>query len=249
MKRPKILLFDIEMAPALVWTWSLFKVTIPIGSIEKAPTMLSFAAKWHGDKKMTFRSSHHHTHDEMIDEMWRLLDEADMVVHFNGTSFDVKHCNREFILKGYVPPSPYKQIDLRTTVKSNFRFISTKLDWVSQQLGIGQKTPHPGMSLWLDCMQGVAKAWRLMKKYNIQDVTLLEELYEVLLPWIKHPNVAIYMEDDGVPTCPNCGGKELQKRGFRVTNMRRYQQYFCKGCGKWPSASKCMRPIASHLTK
>ena len=33
-------------------------------------------------------------------------------------------------------------------------------------------------------MAGEDKAWREMKKYQIQDVVLLEELYQVLLPWL-----------------------------------------------------------------
>jgi hypothetical protein len=33
-------------------------------------------------------------------------------------------------------------------------------------------------------MNGDDKAWREMKKYQVQDVVLLEELYQVLLPWL-----------------------------------------------------------------
>ncbi len=32
-------------------------------------------------------------------------------------------------------------------------------------------------------------AWKVMEKYNKQDVLLLEKVYDRLLPWIKsHPN-------------------------------------------------------------
>jgi hypothetical protein len=71
-----------------------------------------------------------------------------------------------------------------SVVKANFKFPSNKLDYVAQALGVGAKFKHSGFELWIDCMAGDDKAWREMKKYQIQDVVLLEELYQVLLPWL-----------------------------------------------------------------
>jgi hypothetical protein len=55
---------------------------------------------------------------------------------------------------------------------------------VAQKLGVGAKVKHSGFQLWIDCMAGNDKAWREMKKYQIQDVELLDNLYNVLLPWL-----------------------------------------------------------------
>ena len=50
-----------------------------------------------------------------------------------------------------------------------------------------------------------------MLKYNKRDVTLLEEVYLRIRPWIKgHPNCANYI-DSKVPICSNCGSKNLTK--------------------------------------
>ena len=62
-------------------------------------------------------SDHHDGHDAMIEGIWKLLDEADAVVTWNGVSFDMKHLRREFVLAGLTPPSPWKDIDLMLTVK------------------------------------------------------------------------------------------------------------------------------------
>lgn len=119
---------------------------------------------------------------------------------------------------GFKPPAPYKQIDLLQVVKSNFKFPSNKLDYISQRLGLGQKVEHEGMALWTKCMKGDKAAWQRMEEYNIQDVVLLEDLYKRILPWIKnHPNMNVYK--DG-PICPTCGDEHLQKRGTAVTTTR-----------------------------
>ena len=91
--------------------------------------------------------------------------------------------NREFLENGMMPPSPVKDLDLMSVVKANFQFPSNKLDYVAQKLGVGAKFKHSGFQLWIDCMAGNEKAWVEMKKYQIQDVNLLIDLYDILLPW------------------------------------------------------------------
>ena len=63
--------------------------------------------------------------------------------------------------------------------------MSISLDHISQELGIGKKTSHQGFDLWQKCMADDVTAWKLMKKYNINDVKLTEELYEKVKPWLK----------------------------------------------------------------
>jgi hypothetical protein len=122
-------------------------------------------------------------------------------------------------------------------VKSQFRFPSNKLDYVAQKLGVGAKVKHSGFDLWLKCMAGDNKAWAEMKKYQIQDVDLLVELYEKLLPWIpNHPDRPLY---DGLEDgCVNCASQNLERRGYAVSSTGKYQRYQCQDCGKWQRGSK-----------
>jgi len=152
------------------------------------------------------------------------------VVHYNGTKFDIPTLNKEFLLHRYSPPSPYKQIDLLRVVRSQFRFPSNKLDYVAQRLGLGQKHAHEGHELWVKCMNGDKDAWKRMADYNIQDVILLEDLYNTLLPWIKnHPNWGLY--NDGKPMCPNCGSPFFKRNGYAYAQETKYQRYKCNSCG------------------
>jgi hypothetical protein len=170
---------------------------------------------------------------DKIRNVWALLDEADAVVHYNGTDFDVPHLNREFVQAGMKPPSPFKEVDLLKVARKRFSFPSNKLEYVSRALGIGQKVKHTGFELWLDCMKGDERAWKLMERYNKQDVTLLENLYNRLLPWIQsHPNVALY-DDSEKMGCTNCGGTSLRREGWAYTQTQMYRRYQCKSCGAW----------------
>jgi DNA polymerase elongation subunit (family B) len=223
----KILMLDIETSPNLVTVWGLFQQNVSINQIIKPGATLCWAAKWYGSKEIMFRSVN--DGDKMLSEIHALLDEADAVCHYNGKNFDIPTLNWGFVLAGLPPPAPYRQIDLLSTSRRTFRKASNKLDFVSQQLGIGQKTKHKGQELWAGCMNGDSKSWRVMERYNKQDVRLLEKLYERYLPWIKgHPNRS---EDHSA--CPHCEASTYQARGYAVSAAGRYRRYQCTSCGTW----------------
>jgi uncharacterized protein YprB with RNaseH-like and TPR domain len=179
----KILLLDIETTPMQVYAWGLWDQNISIDQIIKSSEMLCFGARWLGQKKVIFKSSYHDGKQTMLEELHKLMEEADVLVGWNSAAFDHKHINREFLEAGMSPPSTTKDLDLMSVVKANFLFPSNKLDYVAQKLGVGAKVKHSGFSLWIRCMNGDKKAWDEMKKYQIQDVNLLVDLYEVLNPW------------------------------------------------------------------
>ncbi len=180
----KILMLDIETTPMQVYTWGLWDQNIGINQIIKPTEMMCFGAKWQGKKKVTFKSVHHDGKEAMLKELHSMMEEADVLIGWNSASFDHKHIKREFLENGMTPPSVVKDLDLMSIVKANFRFPSNKLDYVAQALGVGSKVKHSGFDLWIGCMAGKESSWREMKKYQIQDVVLLEELYQVLLPWL-----------------------------------------------------------------
>lgn len=228
----KILLLDIETSPNIAHVWGLFNQNIGLNQLMSSSYMMSFAAKWRGDhkKKTVFKSVFHDGRAEMLEELWRLLNEADAVIHYNGTKFDIPNCNKEFLLSGMQPPEPYHQIDLLRVVRSKFRFTSNKLDYVSKALGVGEKVKHAGHELWVKCLAGDTEAWEVMKKYNINDIIILESVYDKLLPWIAdHPSHGLYTDLDR-PVCPNCGGTHITKHGIETTKTSQYQRYRCEEC-------------------
>lgn len=235
----KILLLDIETAPNLVHVWGLWQQNVGLPQILESGYVLCWAAKWLDEKEVMFDSIHRSTAKTMVRKVHRLLEEADAVVHYNGTKFDIPTLNKEFILQGLNPPAPYKQIDLLRVARSKFRFPSNKLDYVAKALGMGQKQKHKGHSLWIECMEGNEEAWKTMESYNKQDVALLEKVYDKLLPWISsHPNRGLYSgERNDEPAqrlaCPNCGSAHNHRRGYAFSSAFKYIRYNCQKCGTW----------------
>jgi len=242
----KILLLDIETAPNLAYVWGMWQQNISMDKIVANGHVLCWAAKWYGEKGMHFRSVRSGAKG-MLKQIHSMLDEADAVVHYNGSSFDIPTLNKEFLTHDMTPPAPYKQIDLLSVVRDRFRFPINKLDYVVQQLGLGQKVRHPGFQMWVDCMAGDEAAWAKMAKYNQGDVVILERLYDKLKPWVRnHPNVGVYDPSD-LEKCPHCGSKHLQRRGVAVTRDNSYQRYQCTDCGAWSRGKKAVTKAKTSL--
>lgn len=236
----KILALDIETAPNICYTWGLYNQNISINQIDKPGYTMCWAAKWLDEDRMQF-SSVRKDGDKMIQKIHGLLDKADAVLSYNGLKFDLPTLNREFLVHGLPPPSPYRHIDLYQVAKRQFRFVSNKLDWIVRSLGLGEKVKHQGHDLWTACMAGDKEAWRLMEEYNRGDVELLISLYEKMLPWCdKHPSYAAL---EGVQCCPKCGSEEYQHRGFAYTSAYKYRRYECKKCHGWFRGNKTVNRL------
>lgn len=228
----KILFLDIETAPNTAHVWGLFKQNIGVNQVRESSYVLCWAAKWYGSDEVMYDSVHYSSHKKMLRGVHRLLDEADAVVHYNGTKFDIPTLNKEFLLHGFKPPSPVRQIDLLKTARNKFKFPSNRLDYVAQALKVGKKFKHEGHELWIKCMAGDPVAWEVMEEYNKGDVDLLEKVYEQFKPWITgHANLSL--NEGGRLVCPTCASHKVTKRGYAYTQTYKYQRFQCRTCGHW----------------
>jgi DNA polymerase elongation subunit (family B) len=248
--KPKVLLFDIETTPHLGFTWGKYDQTV-VG-FSKHSHLLSFSAKWLREAIVTkglidypgYRKDRHND-KALIQDLWRLLDEADIVVAHNGRAFDTKKVNARFSFHHIAPPAPYKIVDTKEMSKKYFNFTSNSLDDISQYLGVGKKMPTAGFELWLDCMAGVPEAWATMKAYNAHDVVLLEAIYLHMLPWMEqHPNMSSLMEGT---VCPKCGSTHIHSRGEIRTQSSVYRKFQCQDCGGWGRSVKRERSISGVI--
>jgi uncharacterized protein YprB with RNaseH-like and TPR domain len=237
---PRILLIDIENSAHTADVWALFDQTIPLNMVNKTGHVMCYAYQWYDENKVKFSSEFHDGHGAMVRKAWDLLNEADLVVHFNGNRHDIPHLNSEFFRARLGPPSPYRNVDLLPVVRSNFKFVSNKLDHVLTEAGLPNKVKHSGYGLWQRCLDGDPKAWAEMKKYCMGDVKPLRELYEMLRPWIKnHPHIGGYT--GSLDCCPKCGSDRREKRGFAHSPAgAKYQQFHCLSCNAWYRGSKAL---------
>lgn len=223
--KPKILFLDEETFPNVGYTWRKFEQNV-IEFITHT-YMLSFAYQWWGESKIHFESRQHQGEKALLKKLWKLLDQADIVVAHNGSSFDLPFANTAFLRNGFPPPSPFKLIDT-LTIARKFRFNANNLDDICRDVGLGRKVHHEGFPLWLACHNNDPEAWVKMERYNKQDVALLVKLFEKLHPWISTMNLNVITGK--YDSCPNCMSKRVKKNGMQYNKTGAYQRFVCLNC-------------------
>lgn len=235
-KIPKILIFDIESSPSITYTFGRFKVNISIDQVIQDPIMLTWSAKWLYsteimNDKITPEEVLNFDDKRIVKSLWKLVDEADVVIAHHGDNFDLPLLNARAIINGLKPFSQTKSVDTKKVASSQFRFPSNKLDALGTYFRVGNKI-KTDFDLWKNCLLGKQSAIDEMSIYNDMDVILLEEVYLKLRPYIKtHPNLVMYI-DSIKPICSCCGSEDLIKESKSyVTNTAKYDQFRCNKCG------------------
>ena len=245
MTEPRILLYDLEVTPILGWTYKMWEANVI--KMERDSYIMCFSYQWlhegvvrnvaQPDFGLNYATDPH-SDQVVVEELWRLMDDADIVVAHSANRFDNRVAMARFLEWGLGPPSPYKSVDTLQAARRYFRMASNSLNALCEQLMLGSKPKETHGSLWRDCVDGDMKAWKKMKKYCNQDVTLLAKLYEELRPYIaNHPNVGGYSGERDV--CPRCGSDSVQNRGVAHTATCTYQRFVCNDCGAWSRTRKC----------
>lgn len=233
---PRILLFDIETTPVKAYVWRMWRENIRNEQIIDDWHMISWAAKWLNEPEymsdvISPSAIKKHDDKKIVKSLYKLIDEADVIVAHAANRFDVKRMNTRFILNGLTPPSPYKVIDTLRVAKRYFAFSHNNLETLAQLIGKEEKQ-HTTFELWKRCLMGDREALEEMRTYNIQDVAALEDIYYALRGWIKgHPNMNLLQGT--TLSCANCGNDELELKGTYRTAVREYESYRCKNCGAY----------------
>ena len=242
----RVLLYDLETSPNLVWTWGVWeqnaiKVVIP-------RQIISFSWKWLGEKevhtlalsdtksykaawkagKRTWFDDELRNNRELMTKLHDLFMEADVTIGHNVEQFDDKRTYTDFVKNKLAPVPPHRRVDTLKFARSKFDFNSNKLDDLGEFLGLGRKVKHPGFEMWNGCMNGDKVSWAQLKLYNAGDVVLLENIYLLLRPWMAiHPNMNA---GDGNLGCPKCRGKNMDPHRRRMTQAGQKLQYRCRDC-------------------
>lgn len=242
---PKILLYDLETSMILAYTWGLWNQNINIDSIVEDWYIICFSAKWLGSDDMISQSVHHYpkkrgmkfrdNEEFIVLALWKLVDEADILIAYNGKKFDKKKMNAKFLEYGLPEPSPYKVIDPMLICKGNFALTSNKMDFVSKYVsdteGGKLKT---GLGLWLNCMNDDVESLDEMQAYCDEDINVLERVYMAVRHWDSNsPNIALHYDDE-TPRCNSCGSTELTpiENKYHRTNLSAFSLVRCDSCQK-----------------
>jgi len=236
MKKPKVLIFDIETSHLEAPVFDIWEQNIPHNNLKvKEWSMISFSAKFLGTKTVIYKDNKNkkdkRDDKELVKALRDLIDEADIIVTKNGIRFDMKMFNARCAKHKIPRPSLCEHIDLERTLRRNFKLVSYSLEYACYYFNTKhQKLKHgkfPGMSLWIECIAGNPKAWAEMKRYNKHDVLCTEDLWYVLFPWIKEANFGHFTEKH---VC-SCGSSHLTKHSKKTTKSGIFQRYQCQSCG------------------
>lgn len=241
-RKPNILLFDIETSLIRGYFWGLFNQNMTIDQIEEDWYVICWAGQWLGEEEIFGDSVHHHDIKDrsrfnerlVVESLWEKLDQADVVVAYNGKKFDKKKMNWKFLQYGLPEPSPYKIVDPYSIVSGNFSPTSKKMDFIARYVeDIEEIKNSTNIKLWIDCMNDDIEKLDYMYKYCEQDVTVLEQVYLTVRHWDKNaPNLALYYNDDEV-RCNKCGSDDLTylEDASANTNVSSFSAFRCNSCG------------------
>lgn len=236
-RKPKILIYDLEVSPELSWTYPPEWQTSVI-RMEDRQKLMSFSWKWYGENSInhmnlsqmaSFRARPQDD-KQLTAELHTVMGQADIIMGHNSASFDDKMANMFFVVNDFDPLPPFKVIDTKRIACQFFRMPSNKLDNLARFFGIDGKTNTRIGDIWYEAyVEADSEAYELLEVYNNQDVNITEQIYEKLRPFMRnHPNLArITGEWD---SCPVCGGYSYRVKAYRHTNVSKYQQYFCNDC-------------------
>ena len=247
---PRILIFDLETAPLSAWVWGRWNQNISLDATISEWFVLCWSAKWLDSdyimsNKLTSEEAINEDDSRIMKSLWKLVDEADIVIAHNANKADVKWMNTRFLLNGLNPPSPYKIIDTLEIAKKEFKFSSNKLDALAEYFGIEHKL-DTNFDLWKRCLKGDEEALDYMCEYNKVDVKILEEVYLHLRPWIRnHPNCSI-MAGESQIICPKCSSKNIEiiPGKYNYSTVNEFETYRCKDCG---AISRSRKAIKSNV--
>jgi len=237
-KGPKILLYDLETAPALAYTFGRWKQNISQDAIKQEGNWIICASyKWLGDtevKSIVFPAEVAEQKDvSIVAELWELYEQADAVVAHNSLGFDHKILQARCMINGFPSLSSVKVLDTLQMAKKNFRLGSNKLDSIADILDIGRKKQTGGIKLWIDVLNGDEAALATMVDYCNQDTVLLEQVFLRLRSYGLASNFnAAHYHADSVERCPTCGSDNLSFTGKTVfTDVSEFTEKICNSCG------------------
>lgn len=243
----KIATIDIETHPAIVMMYGNtyepvivkileFEFIISIGiKINDGKT------RWFGLNTIDGYKKGSHNDKELIRKIQDILKDVDYICGHNSDDFDIKKIKERIMFHRLTKLPKIPTLDTKKLYKQVSKLPNNKLNTISQFTGNGSKVEHSGTDLFIKCGEGDEKAWKLNKKYNIQDVELTWKDLEVVLPYVDLPS-RYSVQSGETMNCPNpiCGGTMYKNKKRRVVEGFK-QQWQCKECGRYYTPNKLIK--------
>jgi DNA polymerase elongation subunit (family B) len=242
------LFYDIETSLGIYGKFGqAFNVNISMHDEIVAPRIICICYKWEGEKKVHTVEWNKGDDKDMLVTFIDVLDEADDIIAHNGDGFDLPWIRGRAIKHGIPMRWDYPITDTlkmaRKRAGKGFKFQSNKLDYIAKYLGVGRKIKSDKQ--WWDditypCFlpgrfpmtKTYNRALGNMTKYCRMDVTVLEDVYHTLTPYVEHKYHAAIVLGGNIWDCPRCGSDSVYKRGVTISKMgTKKKRMSCNDCG------------------
>jgi len=250
----RVLFFDIETAPSLGYLWRANQKWIAPTQTVHEFFILTWAAKWEGSDKvlsarMTSTEAIEQDDSRIVTKLADLMRKADVVVGHNVDRFDTVRVNSRLMILGLEPLGPVASIDTLKLVKASFGLMHRRLDWIAQQLGVGEKR-KTDFALWKEAYAGDVTALKDMDEYCQWDVELLEKVYNRMKPYVKKLRRLYDARFEEQPICPNCGAEgddNFKIKKYYRTNAGTFPQFQCFSCLRYHRGRKSVKRYRSKF--
>lgn len=236
----EVLILDVETLPLVGYAFNPWKTDITLAHIIKDFCILSYSAKWLGSDNvisdvLSPQEALARDDGRILQNVWRLLEIAKVVVTHNGKRFDIKKLYARFWKNKMKRPSSFKLVDTLLSAKATFGMTYNSVAAIARFIGADEKL-DTSFDLWVACDNGEITALQHMREYNEQDVETQEEIYMEMRGWIEnHPNLALYTGQKDV--CPVCLSSNHAEIGVYAGRGRLYKEHRCSDCNSiWHDA-------------
>ncbi len=198
---------------------------------------------------VTYKEAFNREDASILPGIWKLMDDADVVIYHNGRKFDKKKLYSKFVEHRMPPPSKFLDVDTYRVAKDVFGWSYNRLDELGKKFGIGSKIKMH-FDDWKQCLTNNKSAGEYLENmltYCKNDIApLLEDVYLTMLPYIpNHPNMNIYSDTDQ-DLCKHCGSTQLNWGGKSYpTPSGLWESWRCNSCGSTGRGSGKMHKIKS----
>lgn len=237
----KVLFLDIETSPNVVESWRVgYNLSLSTQNIREERMIICASWKWAHENKVynkfwkkdtkTKNKYLKYNDKNVVETLIKAMDQADIIVGHNGDRFDIKWVRGRAMVHGIAMAPEYQTFDTLKKSRQYLNLNSNRLDYLGRLFCSDKKAETGGYNLWKEVMDGKKSANTTMQKYCDQDVVLLQEYYNQLLPYVTHNNHVGVTK--GLPkwTCAHCGTTSVGRHGRYCTKTGQVKHRMkCKG--------------------
>jgi len=262
----KRLFWDVETGYYKTPVYSAYKQFVKPENLEGDKKIICISYKWqYEDKVHTLTWDSKQDDKKMIQKFVKIIGQADEIVAHNGDKFDIKELRTRAMLQGVLMFPKYRTIDTLKKSRKFFRFPANSLNYLGIRLDVTRKLDSVGFDLWRRCQEGYSKkdpelnekktkkeiqkeALAEMVNYCEHDVMALEDIFNVMMPFIDHNTNYSVLNGGPKWSCPECTSGNVQLSHTDTTPMGYIKRHMkCNDCHKGYHISN--RSFQSFLTK